>query len=86
MGSETMSIHPVFREALAPFAPPAPKPMRLFAVNIMSGAAPEEIRIMAQTSSDAIRMVLGIYMDGDEDMPLDGLTVSVRPIYPPEAA
>lgn len=45
------NIHPLFREALAPFAPPALRP---FAVSIKTATAPEDINVIACTSCEAI--------------------------------
>lgn len=71
------NIHPLFREALAPFAPPA---MRPFAVSIRTGAKPEEINVMAASSGDAITKAVDIFFDADGVAPPDGLTISASPI------
>ncbi len=70
------NIHPLFREALAPFAP---KALRPFAVSIRTATATEDINVMAYTSCDAICKATDLFFDGDEAMPLDSLVVVARP-------
>lgn len=71
------NIHPLFREALAPFAPPALRP---FAVSIRTATVPEDINVMAYTSCDAICKAIDLFFDGDEEKSLDGLVVIARPL------
>ena len=71
------NIHPLFREALAPFAPPALRP---FAVSIKTATAPEDINVMAYTSCDAICKAIDLFFDGDEPMPADGLEIEAHPL------
>lgn len=73
------NVHPLFRQALAPYAP-QPISLRPFAVSIKTATAPEDINVMAYTSCDAICKAIDLFFDGDEAMPVDGLVVVARPL------
>lgn len=71
------NIHPLFRPALVPFAPPA---MRPFAVRINVAGHPEELNVLAESSCDAIVRALDIFFEADGVMPTEGLSISAHPI------
>ena len=80
------NIHPLFKPALVPFAPPAPA-MRPFAVRINVAGHPEELNVLAASSCDAIVKAMELFFDDDGVVPPDGLTLCARPISPlPRAA
>jgi hypothetical protein len=72
------NVHPVFADALAPFAP-APvrvsKPLRPFSVKVMEGGEPVKITVLAENSCDAVSQAFEIFSDGKS-----GMTVFVRPL------
>lgn len=73
------NIHPLFKPALVPFAPPAPA-MRPFAVRINLAGHPEELNVLAESSCDAIVRALDIFFEADGVMPTEGLSISAHPI------
>lgn len=73
------NIHPLFKPALVPFAPPAPA-MRPFAVRINLAGHPEELNVLAESSCDAIVRALDIFFEADGVMPTEGLSISANPI------
>ena len=73
------NIHPLFKPALVPFAPPAPA-MRPFAVRINVAGHPEELNALAESSCDAIVRALDIFFEADGVMPTEGLSISAHPI------
>ena len=73
------NVHPLFRQALAPYAP-QPIPLRPFVVTIRTGAKPEELNVLAFTTCDAICNAIDIFFDGDEPMPADGLEIEAHPL------
>jgi hypothetical protein len=73
------NIHPLFKPALVPFAPPAPA-MRPFAVRINVAGHPEELNVLAESSCDAIVRALDIFFEADGVMPPEGLSISAHPI------
>ena len=73
------NIHPLFKPALVPFAPPAPA-MRPFAVRINVAGHPEELNVLAESSCDAIVRALDIFFEADGVMPTEGLSISAHPI------
>lgn len=70
------NIHPVMREALAPFVSPTLRP---FSVRLQVGAKPEDINVMAESSCDAIARAIDLFLE-DGALPSDGLTVRARPL------
>jgi hypothetical protein len=84
------NVHPLFREALAPFAPAPVKvspALRPFEVSIRIDGKPQTINVLAFTSCDAICNAIDMFFDGDEPMPADGLEVFARPMnFLPSAA
>lgn len=80
------NIHPLFKPALVPFAPPAPA-MRPFAVRINVAGHPGELNVLAESSCDAIVNAMELFFDDDGVVPPGGLTLCARPISPmPRAA
>lgn len=79
------NIHPLFRPALAPFAPAAVRvspALRPFAVSITIGGTKHELNVRAFTSCDAISNAFDIFFDGgDETMPEGGMRVEVAPVH-----
>ena len=73
------NIHPLFKPALVPFAPPAPA-MRPFAVRINLAGHPEELNVLAESSCDAIVRALDIFFEADGVMPTEGLSISAHQI------
>lgn len=73
------NIHPLFKPAPVPFAPPAPA-MRPFAVRINLAGHPEELNVLAESSCDAIVRALDIFFEADGVMPTEGLSISAHPI------
>lgn len=73
------NIHPLFKPALVPFAPPAPA-MRPFAVRINLAGHPEELNVLAESSCDAIVRALDIFFEADGVMPTEGLSIFAHPI------
>lgn len=72
------NVHPLFRDALAPFAPAPVKvspAMRPFAVSIRIAGKPQTINVLAFTTCDAI----DIFFDGNDPMPADGLEIEAHP-------
>ena len=77
------NVHPLFRAAVAPFAPAPVKvapTMRPFEVSIRIGSKPQTLNVLAFTSCDAICKAIDIYFDGDEPMPADGLEIEAHPM------
>lgn len=78
------NVHPLFRQALAPFAPAqvvkAAPVLRPFAVSIRIAGKPEQINVLAFTSCDAICNAIDIFFDGEETMPAGGLEIEAHPI------
>lgn len=77
------NVHPLFRDALAPFAPAKVKAaptMRPFAVSIRIAGKPQTINVLAFTTCDAICKAIDIYFDGEEPMPADGLEIEAHPM------
>ena len=84
--AQLCNVHPLFRQALAPYAP-QPIPMRPFVVTIRTGAKPEELNVLAASSCDAIVKAMELFFDDDGVVPPEGLTLCARPISPvPRAA
>lgn len=80
------NIHPLFRTALAPFAPaPAVRvspALRPFAVTLTIGGTKHELSVVAFTSCDAISRAFDAFFDdGDETMPEGGMKVEVAPVH-----
>ncbi len=75
------NIHPLFKPALVPFAPPAPA-MRPFAVRINVAGHPEELNVLAESSCDAIVKAMELFFDDVGVVPPEGLTLCARPISP----
>ena len=73
------NVHPLFRQALAPYAP-QPIPLRPFAVTIRIAGKPQTINVLAFTTCDAICNAIYIFFDGDEPMPADGLEIEAHPM------
>ena len=73
------NVHPLFKPALVPFAPPAPA-MRPFAVRINLAGHPEELNVLAESSCDAIVRAMDMFFDEDDVMPPAGLVISAHPI------
>lgn len=73
------NIHPLFKSALAPYAPP-PVAMIPFAVRLNVGGKPQELNIFAESSCDAIVRALDIFFEADGVMPPDGLAISAHPV------
>lgn len=69
------TVHPLFRAAVAPFAPPA---MRPFVVAI---SGHDEVHILAESSSDAIVRAISVLF-GEECFPPSSFKLSVKPIFP----
>lgn len=67
-----MSMHPVFETALKPFRPP----VRVFTVRING----ESVNVTANDSHEAIAKGMNILLPNDDQIPPDGLAVSVRPM------
>lgn len=77
------NVHPLFRDALAPFAPAPVKVspvLRPFAVSIRIAGKPQTINVLAFTTCDAICNAIDIFFDGDEPMPADGLEIEAHPL------
>ena len=80
------NIHPLFKPALAPYAPP-PVAMIPFAVRLNVGGKPQELNLLAESSCDAIVKAMNLFFDDDGVVPPEGLTLCARPISPmPRAA
>lgn len=77
--AQLCNVHPLFRQALAPYAP-QPIPLRPFVVTIRTGAKPEELNVLAESSCDAIVRALDIFFEADGVMPTEGLSISAHPI------
>lgn len=73
------NIHPLFRNAMAPFAP-LPQVTQPFAVTLRMGQKTETINVLAFTTCDAICTAIDIYFDGEEAMPTEGLSIEARPM------
>lgn len=77
------NVHPLFRDALASFAPAPVKvspALRPFAVSIRIAGKPQTINVLAFTTCDAICNAIDIFFDGDEPMPADGLEIEAHPL------
>lgn len=77
------NVHPLFREALAPFAPAPVKispALRPFEVSIRISGKPQTINVLAFTTCDAICNAIDIFFDGNEPMPADGLEIEAHPL------
>ena len=75
--AQLCNVHPLFRQALAPYAP-KPIPMRPFVVTIRTGAKPEELNVLAASSCDAIVKAMELFFDDDGVVPPEGLTLCAR--------
>lgn len=73
------NIHPLFKSALAPFAPLAPA-MRPFVVRLNVAGHPEELNVLAESSCDAIVRAMEIFFDDDGVVPPEGLSLSAHPV------
>lgn len=76
------NIHPLFAQAIKPFAPATTKP---YAVAIKTAQGVERFNVAALTSADAVTMAVDMFYDGSQPIPCDGLMIEVRPCFP-EAA
>lgn len=77
------NVHPLFRAAIAPFAPAPVKvspTLRPFEVSIRIAGEPQTVNVLAFTSCDAICNAIDIFFDGDEAMPADGLEIEAHPM------
>lgn len=72
------NIHPLFKAALAPFAPPAVG-LKPFSVCLTFNGQAHELNTVAFTACDAISRAIDIYFDGDEPMPAD-LRIEANPL------
>lgn len=73
------NIHPLFREALAPFAPPALRPFSVF-FDMVGEGEDETVNVMAYTCCDAITKAVDLLFDGGRSMPVAGVQVTVEPL------
>ena len=75
------NVHPLLREALAPFAP-APvnvsPQLRPYCVTITIGREINELHVLAFKSCDAIASALDLYFDGEYEMP-EAMSVKAHP-------
>jgi hypothetical protein len=73
------NVHPIFREALAPFAPVVFKPMCAFTVTIGINGVRHDLNVMNRNASDATIQALKLFFDDDDEMP-KRMAITVHPM------
>ncbi len=73
------NIHPLFREALAPFSLPALRQFSVF-FDMCGEGCDKTVNVMAYTCADAITKAVDFVFDGGRSMPMAGIQVTVEPM------
>jgi len=67
----------------ASIASPALRP---FSVMFRFGGKSHDVQVLAFTSCDATCTAIDTFFDGDDEMPVGGMTITVHPINTPRVA